>query len=662
MTRRATCGIVAVHMKNVTRQITQGPFQGSRLGAAVLFMCGNALFAVLFYYLRLDDILTAALDPASPEKEYLRRGLMGYVLYASFLLSGLTAVLWAAPSFLSSKKRAVRRFSWSDFLLAGLGALFTVLVYIETTVFRDYGVHFYEWNPAAVFLDVNFRRDLGIQPGDLKAALAAIAVILAVEAAWWLAARRLALWRRGLLAWAAGVVTVLGLASGLGLYFSSLEGITVERHEFVEIPPLRPYLLFDRRYRPFIPVRPRLGPEGYPVREKDFPRIGDRKNVVLMVCDGLRADHVSPEKNLTPHLMEFAARPDVIVPARHFSTSHFTEGGLFGLYYGLDAYCYHSFARHKISSWPLEVFKANGYLTAMISGSRLNKYPSDHMAAQNEALIYPRDDDHILEIFRDFLRQRALDGRPYVMVLFFYTPHYPFPAHPENRRFSPNLDELDPGPFAPVNETLMTASRNSYKNSVIQADDYFARVFGLIRDDFEAGRTIFGFTTDHGTELWDHGAFGQGSATFWNEKVWTPFFLGLPGARLSDQARHPAISSHKDFWPTVFDFLEPDPRPAPQTYSHGRSLLAGDAADRRDIFLTGRYFPYAKRLNAMVDPDYKYWFHLTVAGEGRDLERRIFKITDQADRVIPPDRWPDGSARCFDLFEENFWRFLEPAD
>ena len=65
----------------------------------------------------------------------------------------------------------------------------------------------------------------------------------------------------------------------------------------------------------------RLGAGGYAVLAPSdaAPRLSKKSNILFFVADGFRADMMKPE--LTPNLLSFAARPEVIRSERHFSIS-----------------------------------------------------------------------------------------------------------------------------------------------------------------------------------------------------------------------------------------------------------------------------------------------------------------------------------------------------
>ena len=491
-------------------------------------------------------------------------------------------------------------------------------------------------------------------------ALAVAGATLVLEAALFVGLHRGARSRPWIGRWSTcGIVLCTG--AGLGLYGFSTPQVGEERGELLESLPLRPVLLLEERTRPYIEVVPKLGARGYPTPGADvhIPRVAQPRNVIFLLGDGLRADHVTPE--LTPNLVAFAARPDVIAPERAFSTGHATEIGLFGLLYGLDAYHYHPFALASVPPFPLEVLHASGYVTAFVSGSRLNKYPTDFMAESFDRVYYPDDDDEIVPIVERFLAERRTDGRPYFLLLFFYTPHYPFnTVDPENRRFQPSLIEEERSTFLAFDDPrFQVRARNSYKNSVIQADAYFARVFELVRSEYESGRTALVATSDHGTEFWEHGLFGHGRSTFWKEKVEVPLLVGLGGdAALPDAVRRPALASLKDVWPTMMERLTPALAREPARWSDGIPLASTppeQIAGRTDLFVAGRYFPWADRPNLMVAAGRKHWLRVSGSPDGRLLGERM-RTTDMLDRPVASEHALPASELVAGL-SQRFWRF-----
>jgi hypothetical protein len=579
----------------------------------------------------------------------MERAYTGFALYALSLLGVLGIALLQLMRLVSRRLRRPSvhepRIAWPTAALAAVLTALVVLVFIEVLLFQDYGVHLYEFDVFGILADAALRRDLGIQPAEVVRVTVAAVTLLGTELLLCMAAFRLAPWRDGALARACAAVMVLTIPGGLVLFQSGENTIAADRAEFEGALPLGKALLMRKTTRPFIHVEPRIGGGGYPVLSAaSAPVIRSRKNIVLWVADGLRGDMIRPE--LTPNLLRFAARKDVIHSRRNFSTGHVSESGIFGLLYGIDGQSFFSFVESRVPSFPMSVLKANGYHTFLLSSSRLNPYPSDQLIKLFDEVAYPRTDDEAVAALERYLAARKADGRPYFVVAFFYTPHYPFTsAKPPFRRY-PLI-----GPSA----------RTNYMNDVLQADDYFRQTLQLVQRDYDAGNTVVVATADHGEEIRDHGVFGHAPATFWNEKIVVPFMVGLPGAAIAGKA-HPSFTSHVDLWPTLFDYLGLTGAPDPSAWSDGRSLLDSSRA-RPVAYVAGRFFPYADRPSVVVDEERKYWFRVSgVRGDGT-LCAIVTRVTDLDDRPlpVPASRVAADTIPAFQRLEKTFWHFVRPV-
>lgn len=647
----------------------------------IIFVFINYYYYICHFMSSSDQFLFANILKDSPETPQMMDAFIGYILYGAALLCLSLFIFYLLLDLISGylfRNQHKDTFFidnhaiWSCFrpqaiILIMLTTFLSISVYIETTVFSNYGVHFYEYDIVSIFIDTTAARDLGIRFEDLRNAALATLFALILGAALFFLSRKASLLMGGLLSVVALFCLLISGAAGLFVYKKNEIKIRASRHEFFESLPLYHYLLFARKNKPHIPVEPRLGINGYPViteRDPFFPALKNRKNIVIFLSDSLRGDHVRRDLNLTPNMFAFKDRYDPISPKRHYTTSPFTDQGTFGLLYGLNAYHFYPFMKHRIPSYPLEILKKNGYIVEMINGSRFSKFPTNYMDGMFDRVVYPADDDETILLFKEFLKERNQDGRPYLILLFIFAPHYPNPAKPPFQRYKTYTDGMDLTLNA---EETRINGRNKYRNSVIQVDDYFRQVFEMIQKDLESNRTIFLATADHGTELWDHGIFGHGKSTFWNEKAIVPFFLYLPGLDLTGKQQSPSVGSHTDFWPTVFDYLDPVPFPPSQAYSNGISLLASPISgpeNRRKLFLTGRYFPYANRSNLALDDQYKYWFQASNKDKDGSLGFEISRITDLKDRSLFMENVlrTNRHMEIFNLFEKEFWRFLSYED
>jgi membrane-anchored protein YejM (alkaline phosphatase superfamily) len=579
----------------------------------------------------------------------------GFVLYAVSLLAALILggfwLVGAVKRRIGSEDAspAPRSARGPFIVLAAALTAAVVLVLIEVLLFQDYGIHLYEFAVFSILKDAALRRDLGIQPAEvLRVTIAAITLLGAELLLCW-AAVRASRWRDGALSRACAAALLVTVPGGLLLFRSGEDHIAADRAEFEGALPLGKQLLFRSTSRPFIAVRPRLGPGGYPVLDSatPAPTLARRTNIVFFVADGLRGDMFKPE--LTPNLARFASGKDVIASQRHLSIGHVSEAGIFGLIYGLPGHAFHSFIDARIPSFPMEILRRNGYHTLLVASSRLSPYPSDQLIKAFDEVVYPPNDDAAIAVLRSYVAARRTDSKPYFVFGFFYTPHYPFTsAKPQIRKY-------------PV---VGPKSRTDYMNDVLQADDYFRQTLELVQDDYAAGRTVLLATSDHGEEIRDHGVFGHASATFWNEKVVVPFVLGLPGAAMGSALSHPTLTSHVDVWPTLMQYLGATPSIPPATYSDGRSLLQPPPSSLQAV-VTGRFFPHADRPSVLVDSATKYWFRVSGLGAGTPprLCVVVTRVTDLDDNELPPDatRVDARMIPAFEQLQSRFWRFVEPV-
>ncbi|MGH7679953.1 MAG: hypothetical protein ACRENU_15900, partial [Gemmatimonadaceae bacterium] len=351
----------------------------------------NAVGLILFLQGRTSNLLTAVVDPLHPDWAGMEVAFAGFVVYAVSLL----AILGIGALFLLrvvvKRTRAAVTSSASRIPLAAFAALLTagiVLVLIEVLLFQDYGIHLYEFAVFNILAEAALRRDLGIQPAEVARVTSAAGALLAAELLLCWTALRLSRWRNGALARAGTAALLVTIPGGLVLFRSGEDSIAADRAEFEGSLPLGKQLLFRSTAGPFLPVVPRLGRGGYPVLDSSVraPVIPDKRNIVFFVADGLRGDMLKPE--LMPNVIGFAARPDVITSRRHFSTGHVSEAGIFGLVYGLDGQAFHSFIEQKVSPYPLEVLKRNGYHTLLIASSRLNPYPTEQLIDCFDDVLY----------------------------------------------------------------------------------------------------------------------------------------------------------------------------------------------------------------------------------------------------------------------------------
>src|SRR5690606_894753 len=80
---------------------------------------------------------------------------------------------------------------------------------------------------------------------------------------------------------------------------------------------------------------------------------------------------------------------------------------------------------------------------------------------------------------------------------------------------------------------------------------------------------------------------------------------------------------------------------------------------RTDVFVSGRYFPWADRPNLIVAAGRKHWVRVRGGPDGRLLGESV-RTTDLLDRPVAAEHAVPASELVAGL-SQRFWRFLEPA-
>lgn len=159
-------------------------------------------------------------------------------------------------------------------------------------------------------------------------------------------------------------------------------------------------------------------------------------------------------------------------------------------------------------------------------------------------------------------------ARPWYLHLHFLDPHHLYRPPPE---YLAALEELDPlpydlgtdegylellnnwGPMGPEQRELATAHLQArYRGELRYLDDQLARLWGLLDEGGWLEGTLALIWTDHGEQLYQHGAPNHGgglydeesraAAVFWSRDLLSPSAYAGP-------------TTHQDLWPTLLDAL-----------------------------------------------------------------------------------------------------------
>jgi len=524
----------------------------------------------------------------------------------------------------------------AEWVAIALAPILVVAIYIDTRVYEMLGVHTYSWVAVQALMNPGVGRELSISAGTW-ATFAVLCAVVAVAEAFllrWCRRRFGGYGRRQ--AWkASGLVAGVAL---LGVVTSALawpRPAPMADRFIIDAMPCFRLLLGNRGFDPDdVAVN-------YPPALPDV-RLKKPVDILFIQVESLRADALTAE--LMPLVTAIAKRPGCTTAVRHYSGGHTTEYGTFALLFGLNSYHFDPFSRSKtrITSWPLDVLKRNGYERIGASSSTLLEWNNaafevDQLDRYEEFLAdgIVAGDKAVLAMFADYAEKRDA-SRPVFGFAFFGSTHHNYSYPPKFERFTPVMAE-DYNHFLPDDELAAseTLIRNRYKNSVGFIDHLIDRMVSLFSERLERGELALVITGDHGEEFWEHGLIGHAGMTFVEQRVRVPLVLCLPGG-----ARISQTSSHVDLWPTIMRELGPEPAVDPQLWSDGRVL--GQPADEPVVFVGGRDFPYVSQSALLVAGDRKHHVELCSTGAlclqpafTTDLDDRGTALTGDVEAVTP---------------------------
>lgn len=310
-----------------------------------------------------------------------------------------------------------------------------------------------------------------------------------------------------------------------------------------------------------------------------------RLNLVLVLVDTLRADHLSTYGYLrptSPNLDRLAARGTLFEQARS------------------QASCTFPSANSLLTSQPpirflgqpdegmgipaeipsvAEILSSHGYLTAAISASPIvRKSPTRFNAHGGFERGFGTFNEQCLWQAASCLNREAAAllpslTEPFFLYLHYMDPHGPYRPPPEyQRRFARPIAAPewvlagDPNPIAQaiysegkpgnVDAAAVAHLRDLYDDEIASFDSELPRLLELIAGRGVAERTLLLLVADHGESFLEHGDIKHCHAPF-DPQVKTPFVALLPGGAAGQ--RIPWAVENLDAVPTLLAAAGLDP-------------------------------------------------------------------------------------------------------
>lgn len=343
---------------------------------------------------------------------------------------------------------------------------------------------------------------------------------------------------------------------------------------------------------------------------------GDRPDLLVLVVDALRADHLGCygyPRATSPTLDALAARGTLFEQAQ--SAANYTTASVPSIFTGLYPSVHGVFVEgDRLSDAArtlAERLRALGYATAAFApnpslGRRFHFDQGfdlyDDKALRNDETVPWRHFETAERIQAGALRfLDAHADRPVFLYLHYRDVHGPYvPPPPYDRLFWDAAAERGAGARAlaaaesdarPDYLDLAGAPERldyyvaQYDGEIRYTDDRIGALLGELERRGRLARTWILVTADHGEAFLDHGVWNHGTELF-QEEIHVPLILVAPDGRGRGR-RDGGLAAGVDLLPTL---LAAAGAPAP-TGVQGRSLLprlAGAPADGAPVFAEGR--------------------------------------------------------------------------
>jgi arylsulfatase A-like enzyme len=342
--------------------------------------------------------------------------------------------------------------------------------------------------------------------------------------------------------------------------------------------------------------------------------LAERPNVILVMVDTLRADHLScygSREVETPAICSLAADGGTLFDG--FSHASWTKPAAASLLTSLLPSTHGAVAKTSVlpaeTVLLAEALQQGGYATGGIA-SNINLaqsfgfdqgYDEYHYLAPDYLLGAKESSSKIIlyQIARsvwfklrpglrvgDFYQEAATVNRVafdflerhrasrFFLFLHYMDPHDPYFEHPYSGKGIARVSNQHPNP------SIAAKMKRLYAGEVRYLDGHFAQLLAKLRELGLYDDTVIALTADHGEEFHEHGGFWHG-LTLYDEQIRVPLLVkwpkGAPAARPSARGH---ISRLIDVAPTLLARAGIAPPPAMQGIDLATPLEARAEKDR----------------------------------------------------------------------------------
>ena len=334
-------------------------------------------------------------------------------------------------------------------------------------------------------------------------------------------------------------------------------------------------------------------------------------NVVLVVVDTLRADHLSLygyERPTSPALEAFAE--DAVVFDRAWSQAGCTFPSVNSILTSKAPQLFLGQPEKRIGipeAYPSlqERLAAEGWATAAVSSSIIVRAtPSKVNKHGGFGRGFETFDESCEQKPAECVNERAFElldrlPEPFFLYLHYLEPHAPY--QPPETHIESFADEYDgpgwvqrgntlrvrknlymDGPDVGLTEADVDHFRALYDDEVRYFDSQLGELLERLRADGLLDRTLLVIASDHGEEIMDHGHMSHCRDLAWDTVLRTPLVIAVPSS--AEPGTRTAVAQNLDIVPTILDYLRLPFDPDDLDGRSLRPLIEDDRPVHRYVF------------------------------------------------------------------------------
>lgn len=278
-----------------------------------------------------------------------------------------------------------------------------------------------------------------------------------------------------------------------------------------------------------------------------------KKNVILIICDALRADYIGTygnKENVSPFLDSIVKSKDYLKVNNFYSTSSFS-------YKGISNILSSSYKVYRDNFFLHDLLKKQGYdINFLLSGDMTNFWRlKNHIKTKSVDLYHDgytslkkgisnNVNNDFYNVIKNLEGVKKFNGVPTMFYFHLMSTHQISKLENSNKIFNPSDIILT------NTEHNKKVLANNYNNRVHQLDNYLREIFNLLENKNYLENSIVVITSDHGQSLGERGVYWHGKTTYY-ESVNIPLIISSNGRNKNINR----LSNQLDIAPTVVDVL-----------------------------------------------------------------------------------------------------------